>query len=159
MSTMKEPSAESARRAGLKEGLTDAKLEEHAKHLAKINGSIADAAAANQELAAALRDVASEVRTLQEQGRLAAERVNVAAETLAKETERRRETLALEEASRRESEQKASSAGDRKFSKGTWFTGITLTVVLALTGFYLSTRAHTPTPPPTPTATVTATTP
>jgi len=101
---------------GQDQGKTDALLIEHSAHLAKINGSVERAAKAEEaltveihklgvetrqslekiedELRSAIRAVASDVRTLNEDARLRDERVKVAADTLATETERRREELA-----------------------------------------------------------------
>ena len=83
---------------GLKEGRVDALLEEHTLRLNKINGSVDRFAKSNESLAKAMREMHekldSKLRNIEEQMRLDAERVKVAADTLAAETERRREELA-----------------------------------------------------------------
>ena len=88
---------------GKLEGLRDAKVESHEQRLANINGSIDRFTAVVDALAktvtAAVDHLASEIRTLQEQARSAALAVKVAADTLATETERRREELATTAAS------------------------------------------------------------
>ena len=83
---------------GLKEGRVDALLEEHTLRLNKINGSVERFAKSNEVLVKAMRDMHekldTKLRNIEEQMRLDAERVKVAADTLAAETERRREELA-----------------------------------------------------------------
>lgn len=83
---------------GKREGVVDATLKDHGVHLSRINGNIDRFALALEALAerltAAVDRLSAEVRTLQEQGRSAALAVKVAADTLALETERRREELA-----------------------------------------------------------------
>jgi hypothetical protein len=83
---------------GLKEGRVDALLDEHTQRLNKINGSVERFAKSNEEMAKALREglelQARELRKLQEEGRARDLAVKVAADTLATETERRREELA-----------------------------------------------------------------
>jgi hypothetical protein len=103
--------------AARKEGETDALLREHSKHLAEINGSVADAASAldaltrevhdlsgegqralrevQHKLEDANRETISEIRKLQEELRIRDERVATARTTLAEETERRRADLAV----------------------------------------------------------------
>lgn len=98
---------------GLKEGRTDALLEEHSKHFQRINGSIDKFIKVAEDNATAMRELASEIRTLQEEGRLAEERVKVAATTLATETERRREELAVATSTTAS----ADAKGARRWSK------------------------------------------
>jgi len=132
-----------------KEGRIDATLEEHALHLAKINGSIDRAIVVTEHLDKTMRDglaaVESAVRTLQEEGRLAEERVNVAASTLARETERRREELAATATAASLSEGKS----DRKFTHGQQ-TALLVLAVLALigtiVGLYIASRTGTHVP-------------
>lgn len=83
---------------GLAEGARDALLGEHTQRLNKINGSVERHAksveALTRETRSGFEKLASEIRTMQEDARLDRERVKVAAQTLAAETERRREALA-----------------------------------------------------------------
>jgi chromosome segregation ATPase len=103
--------------AARKEGETDALLREHSKHLAEINGSVADAAAALGALKSEVHDLSSkgenalravqlaledairslglDIRKLQEELRIRDERVATARTTLEEETERRRADLAV----------------------------------------------------------------
>ena len=69
-------------------GVTAAKLEEHARHLATINGSIERSAVAMEAVAKEVRDLSVDFKTQIKM----AEAARVA---LAAETERRREELAL----------------------------------------------------------------
>lgn len=83
---------------GKKEGRVDALLDEHTVRLNKINGSIERHAESNERLANAMKTgfdkLAGEMRVMQEEARARDLAVDVARETLAKETERRREELA-----------------------------------------------------------------
>jgi chemotaxis response regulator CheB len=82
----------------MREGRVDALLEEHTSRLNKINGSVDRFAKSNEDMTKAMREMQEKlhdsIRGIEEQMRLDAERVKVAAETLATETERRREELA-----------------------------------------------------------------
>lgn len=101
---------EKARARGLKEGRTDALLEEHTARLDRINGSIDRHALAMEKLTAVVHDgyekLDDAIRTMQEEARAAVLAVEVSRATLAKETERRRVALADE-----------GATVDRKFSK------------------------------------------
>jgi hypothetical protein len=76
-----------ARAEGREAGRIDEILRQYGVHFDSINGSI-------EKSASAITELASEIRQLREEARLRDERVAVAAETLATETERRREELA-----------------------------------------------------------------
>lgn len=109
---------------GVKEGRTDALLDEHTARLDAINGSIGRFSTTVEALAKNVREglekVSSAVRTLQEEGRLAEERVNVAAKTLAAEAERHRaelETTASGLAATAAALATSETKSDRKFSK------------------------------------------
>jgi len=105
---------------GKREGRIDATIENHTAHLTRINGSI-------DRFATELRTVVTEIRSLKEDARLAFERVKVAADTLATETERRREELAL-----------ATGASERGISKRDKFIALAVTVVIAIVGFVIT---------------------
>jgi chromosome segregation ATPase len=140
--------------AARKEGKTDALLAEHSQHLAKINGSVEDAAQALAVLTAevhhlsvtgeralrdvqhkledAIRETVGEIRKLQEELRIRDERVQTARTTLADETERRRAELAATA----EQSDRSASAAQFRFTKWHGVALIALTalgVVLSLT--------------------------
>lgn len=101
---------------GQKEGRIDALLEEHTKHLNKINGSIAEVAKTEQAMAEAIRKldanmtrgldklerklhddidvVVNDVRMMQEEQRSRDTKVESARLALAEDTERKRRALA-----------------------------------------------------------------
>lgn len=122
---------------GRKEGRIDALLAEHSSHLAKINGSIDRFSESSEDLTVAMRELASEIRTLQEEGRSAALAVKVAADTLAIETERRRDELATSVAT-------TSGTWSLRSNKATViyvFVGL----IAVLASIYFGTRSHPPT--------------
>jgi hypothetical protein len=141
---------------GKKEGRIDALLEEHSAHLAKINGSVADAAkaldglsteihtlsrdsqraldAVERELRAALRLLGDDIRTLNEELRLRDERVSVAAGVLAKETERRREELAASV----ETTDRTTRSNEVQFSRRQQLVALAIATGLTIAGLVLA---------------------
>lgn len=103
---------------GREEGRVAQMLEQHATALQKISGSIERGVAESATLAA-------EVRRLGEEARLREERVVAAAEALAKETERRRSTLADDAAS-----------SDRRFTRGERLAGLLIAAIVAALAIY-----------------------
>lgn len=71
---------------GLKEGYTEARLDEHANHLATINGSI-------EHTAAALDDLVEEVRQLRSLFELQTKVAEAGRLALEKDTEARRQAM------------------------------------------------------------------
>ena len=126
--------------SGVKEGKIDAHLQEHDRRLDAINGNIAKFTTSVRELATTVRKgldgLASEIRTLQEEGRLAERERTSREQTLAKETERRREELALTATALSAQE----STSDRKFSKRERLVALAVTVALGLISLYLATK-------------------
>jgi len=103
---------------GLKEGRVDALLEEHAKHLNAINGSIERFIIMGGNWTDALR-------TMQEEARADRLEVKVTADTLAKETERRRIELS-----------DAEDTSIRRFTLREKVIGWVISVVLAVAALY-----------------------
>jgi septal ring factor EnvC (AmiA/AmiB activator) len=89
--------SESDYERGVKEGRVNALLDEHTSRLNKINGSVERFSKSHESLAKAisvgLEKLAAEMRVMQEEARARELAVKVAADTLAKETERRRQAL------------------------------------------------------------------
>lgn len=108
-----------AREEGREAGRIDQILVQHTAHFATINGSV-------EKTAETLAELASEIRGLREDSRLDRERVKVAADTLATETERRREEL-----------EQSSTTGDRKFTRRERIAAGVLTLTLAVIGYLL----------------------
>ena len=80
---------------GKREGRVDALLESHTKSILRINGNVERFSKALEQLASDVRegiaDLSDGLRTMQEEGRARDLAVKVAADTLADETERRRD--------------------------------------------------------------------
>ena len=121
---------------GKKEGVTEALLAEHTARLDAMNGNIARFAAANETLSKWTRDgftkLESAVREIQEDMRSAALALKVTADTLATETERRREELAVTATATESSAQHA----DRAFSKREKVLSLIVAVVVPAAGIY-----------------------
>jgi hypothetical protein len=118
---------------GLREGRVDALLEEHTLRLNKINGSVERHAKSNETLAKEMKSgfdkLAAEMRTMQEEARARELAVQVAADTLAKETERRREELAS-----------AGESSRWRFTRGQQIFAAFVSVAALLVTVYLSTH-------------------
>lgn len=107
---------------GVKEGRIDAKLEDHARHLETINGSV-------ERSAAALENVVTEVRELRVAFETQVRTAKLVAETLAAETERRREALA-----------DTAITDDRQFTKRQQIAGLALATITVIVTVYLATQ-------------------
>ncbi len=112
--------SEAAFERGLKEGRIDAKLDEHSRHLAAVNGSI-------ERSATALESVAKEVRDLRVAFDTQVKTAEAATKALANETERRREALAV-----------SVSAGDQTFSRRHALAGLMVSAGAVLLTFWLA---------------------
>jgi len=115
-----EPASEFER--GKEAGRVAAILAEHGQHLAKINGSVGDAARSLAELAA-------EVRSLREEAKLRDERVATFLAALATETEHRRSTLA---------DSATAGAHQQRRSRRVLIWALVVAVVLAAAAVLLS---------------------
>jgi len=138
---------------GMKEGRIDALLDEHTARLNKINGSVDRFAKSNEKLVETMREdaagtrtaldlLSSAMRTMQEEGRARDLAVQVAADTLAKETERRREELATTAAT-------TSTTWSLRSNKAS-VAYLLIALVAVLLTFYFGTRPG-PTLSPNPT--------
>jgi chromosome segregation ATPase len=107
---------------GRREGGIDARLDEHARHLATVNGSI-------DRAAHALEEVAKEVRELSVDFKTQIKMAEAAREALAIETERRRAEL-----------EQSTETTDRRFSKRERVVGLAVTVLLGLAGLWIATH-------------------
>ena len=133
---------------GIKEGLDDATLAEHSKHLDRINGSLEELVKAEARLAQLIRDldarvsgrfdqvdqmireaisgIDDEVRTMQEEKRRDVTKVEATRAALAEQTETRREALA----------DAAQQGLTQRQKLGLGLAAIT--VLLTILGFYLT---------------------
>jgi hypothetical protein len=115
-----------ARAEGREEGRIAEILRRHEDHFSTINGSI-------EKSKDAMIVLASEIRGLREDARIRDERVQVAADTLATETERRREELAgtVDQADR------LTASSEHKFTRRERLGALVMTAALAVIGYLL----------------------
>ena len=132
---------------GKREGRVDATLEDHGRHLSRINGNIARFATSVETLTATMRGkldtIAHEILTLQEEGRSAALAVKIAAETLESEAERRRAELEATAAGLAVTARALAATetkDDRSFSKRERLAA--LVVAIASTAAYIYFATH-----------------
>jgi len=132
---------------GKREGRVDATLDDHGRHLSRINGNIAKFATVvetlNSTMLEKLDTIAHEILTLQEDGRSAALAVTVAAETLEADAERRRGELAETAAGlavTAKALETSETKDDRAFSKRERLAALAVSTVGAL--FYIYIQTH-----------------
>ena len=143
---------------GRREGRVDATLDDHSKHLTRINGNIERFAKSVEGLEKTVRSgleaVHAEIRTVQEERRLDQERVAAAAKALAEETERRRKEAEEQRVERADALAVAPRKWGLRSSKANVVYAVLALVGLLVTVYFGMQAAA---PPAAPTVTVTTT--